>query len=95
MTGTEVWVLCSAVGVLMAGLILIAATSDAVRKHGRPVRHLWGQFGLIGITIILGIVAPVLHRVVLVGGLLAVCSGQTLLGRVSSPAPKLISQKAS
>src|SRR5215471_2631427 len=68
LTGKEVWILCSAVAVLMTALISIAATSDASRNHGRP--YLWGQFGLIGIPVILGIVAPVLHRVVLVVALL-------------------------
>ena len=93
LTGKEVWILCSAVAVLMMALISIAATSDASRKHRRP--YLWGQFGLIGIPVILGIVGPVLHRVALVVALLATCCSQTLLGRVSSLAPKLISRKAS
>ena len=93
LTGKEVWILCSAVAVLMMALISIAATSDASRKHRRP--YLWGQFGLIGIPVILGIVAPVLHRVVLVVALFATCCSQTLLGRASALAPKLISRKAS
>jgi len=93
LTGKEVWILCSAVAVLMMALISIGATSDASRKHRSP--YLWGQFGLIGIPVVLGIVGPVLHRVALVVALLATCCSQTLLGRVSSLAPKLISRKAS
>src|SRR6185369_14799365 len=93
LTGKEVWVLCSAVAVLMAALISIAAMSDASRKRGMP--YLCGQFGLIGIPVILGIVAPMLHRVALVSALLATCCSQTLLGHASNLAPKLISRKAS
>ena len=94
LSGKEVWILCSAVAVLTAALISIGATSDAARKHG-SARYLWGQFGLIGIPVFFGIVAPVLHRVVLVSALLATCCGQTLLGRATGLAPKLISRKAS
>src|SRR5215470_17795406 len=64
LTGKEVWVLCSAVAVLMAALISIAATAEA-RKHGRPATYLSLQSGLIGIPVILGMVAPMLHRVAL------------------------------
>jgi hypothetical protein len=94
LTGKEVWVLCSAVAVLMAALISIAATAEA-RKHGRAGTYLWLQSGLIGIPVVLGMVAPMLHRVALVSALLATCCSQTLLGRASNLAPKLISRKAS
>jgi low temperature requirement protein LtrA len=94
LSGKEVWILCSAVAVLTAALVSIGATSDAARTHG-SARYLWGQFGLIGIPVFFGIVAPVLHRVVLVSALLATCCGQTLLGRATGLAPKLISRKAS
>jgi low temperature requirement protein LtrA len=95
LTGKQVWILCSAVGLLMTALISIAATSDVARKHERSARYVWAQSALIGIPIMLGIVAPVLHRVVLVSALLATCFSQTLLGRATGLAPKLISRKAS
>jgi low temperature requirement protein LtrA len=85
LTGVEVRVLSSAVAVLMAALIGIAASSGVPRKHVRPAKHWLAQLGLTGIVISLGMLAPTLHRVVLTGGLLAICCGQTLLGRTSSP----------
>jgi low temperature requirement protein LtrA len=74
LTGKEVWILCSAIAVLMTALIGVAATSDVARSHGRPGPYFWAQVGLVGIPVILGIAAPVLHRVVLVGALLATSS---------------------
>ena len=95
LTGKEVWVLCSAIAVLTAALISIAATADAARKHRRSAAYLWIQFGLIGIPVILGTIAPVLHRVLFVGALLCTCCSQTLLGRATGLAPNLISRKVS
>jgi low temperature requirement protein LtrA len=84
LTGTEVWVLCAAVAVLTAALASIGATSETSRTHGDRRRYLWAQYGLIAVAVLLGMVGHDLHRVFLVGGLLAVCCGQTLLGRTSA-----------
>jgi low temperature requirement protein LtrA len=95
LTGTEAWVLCSAVAVLMAALIGISATSEVSQRRRNRSWHLWAQFGLIAVAPLLGIAATGLHRVVLVVGLLAACFGQTLIGRSTALAPKLVSRKAS
>jgi low temperature requirement protein LtrA len=84
LTRTEVAVLCSAVAVLMAALTVIAATSDACQKRTDAGRHFLSQFGLAMAVVIIGALAPGLHRVLLAGGMLAVCCGQTLLSRVPS-----------
>src|SRR6266568_4075367 len=81
LTAGEAWVLCSAVAVLMAALISIAATSESSQKRRNRVRYLGAQYGLIGIAGLLGFIAVGLPRVILVVGLLAACSAQTLLGR--------------
>ena len=95
LTSGEAWVLCSAVAVLMAALISIGATSESSQKRRNRTRYLWAQYGLIGIAGFLGFTAVGIPRVILVAGLLAVCTAQTLLGRSAIPAPKLVSRKAS
>jgi low temperature requirement protein LtrA len=81
LTGTLAWVLCSAVAVLTWTLITIGATSDISQKRADHLRYFWAQYGPIAVTVVLGVVAHDLHQVSLVVGLLAVCGGQTLLGR--------------
>jgi low temperature requirement protein LtrA len=83
---TEGWILCSAIAALTAALISICATSEKRRTYGR---FLWAQYGLIGVAVLLGVLAPLLHRVVWVLGFLTTCSGQTLLGRAAVRIPKL------
>ena len=95
LTGGEAWVLCSAVAVLMAALISIGATSESSQKRRNRTRYLWAQYGLIGIAGFLGFTAVGIPRVILVVGLLAACTAQTLLGRSALLAPKLVSRKAS
>jgi low temperature requirement protein LtrA len=95
LTGGESWVLCSAVAVLMAALISIGATSESSQKRRNRTRYLWVQYGLIGIAGFLGFTAVGIPRVILVAGLLAACTAQTLLGRSAILAPKLVSRKAS
>lgn len=95
LTGGESWVLCSAVAVLMAALISIGATSESSQKRRNRTRYLWAQYGLIGIAGLLGFTAVGIPRVILVAGLLAACTAQTLLGRSAILAPKLVSRKAS
>ena len=95
LTGGEAWVLCSAVAVLMAALISIGATSESSQKRRNRTRYLWAQYGLIGIAGLLGFTAVGIPRVILVAGLLAACTAQTLLGRSAILAPKLVSRKAS
>jgi low temperature requirement protein LtrA len=87
LTGTEAQVLCSAVAVLMVALISIGATSEVSQGCRNRSWQLWVQFGVIAIAPLFGIVAAGLHRVVLVVGLLAACSAQTLLGRSAALAP--------
>jgi low temperature requirement protein LtrA len=91
----EVRVVCSAVAMLTASLIAIAATWDNSGRHRRPGRSLLAQCGLTGTIAGLGMLAPALHRILLVIGLLAVCCGQTLLGRAYGLGPRLIARKAS
>lgn len=86
LTGTEAWVLCSAVAVLMAALASIGATSEISQTHAGRRGYLWAQYGLIAVAVGFGMFAHGLHRVFLVLGLLVVCCGQTLLGRML-PAP--------
>jgi low temperature requirement protein LtrA len=81
LTGTEVWILSAAVAVLTAALASIGATSEISRTHADSRRYLYAQYGLIGAAVLLGMVGPGLHRVFLAAGFLAVCCGQTLLGR--------------
>jgi hypothetical protein len=95
LTGGEAWVLCSAVAVLMAALISIGATSESSQKRRNRTRYLWAQYGLIGVAGFLGFTAVGIPRVILVVGLLAACTAQTLLGRSALLAPKLVSRKAS
>jgi low temperature requirement protein LtrA len=95
LTGGESWVLCSAVAVLMAALISIGATSESSQKRRNRTRYMWAQYGLIGIAGFLGFTAVGIPRVILVAGLLAACTAQTLLGRSALLAPKLVSRKAS
>ena len=95
LTSVEVRVLCAAVTMLMAALINIAATSDSSCEQDKPRRYLWAQFVLLGPTVVLAIVAPSLHRIVLMAGLLGICSCQTLLGRHSVLARKPIERRAS
>jgi hypothetical protein len=94
-TGVEVRVVCSAVAMLMASLIGIASTSDTPRKDGTRRKRLSAQLGLTGAIIVLAILAPALNRVFLATGLVAICCGQTLLGRDSGLGPRLIALKAS
>src|SRR5438874_1364867 len=68
LTATEVWVLCSAVSVLMAALICISATSEVSQRHRIWSRHLWAQFGLISVAPLLAIGAAGVLRVFLVMG---------------------------
>jgi low temperature requirement protein LtrA len=84
LTGTEAWVLCSAVAVLTAALASIGATSEISRTHRDRRRYLGAQYGLIAVAVLLGMVAPYLHRVFLAVGLLVVSCGQTLFGRTSA-----------
>jgi low temperature requirement protein LtrA len=80
LTAGEGWVLCGAVGVSMAALIGIGATSEAAQKRGRR-GYVWAQVGLIVAIALLGIWASGLHRVVLVLCLVAGCCAQTLIAR--------------
>ena len=95
LTGLEVRVVCSAVAMLMASLIVIAGTSDTSRKHGTQGKDVWAQFALTAAIVVIAMLAPPLHRVLLAIGLLALCCGQTLLGRTSGLGPRLIARKAS
>jgi len=95
LTGGEAWVLCSAVAVLMAGLISIGATSEASQKRRSRMQYLVAQCGLIAVAGLIGFTAIGLSRVVLVAGLLAACSAQTLLGRSAILASKVVSRKGS
>ena len=95
LTGGEARVLCFAVAVLMAALISIGATSESSQKRRNRLRYLGAQYGLIGIAGLLGFTSVGISRVILVVGLLAACTAQTLLGRSALLAPKLVSRKAS
>jgi hypothetical protein len=95
LTGLEVRVVCSAVAMLMASLIVIAGTSDTSRKHGTQGKDVWAQFALTAAIVVIAMLAPPLHRVLLAIGLLALCCGQTLLGRTSGLGLRLIARKAS
>jgi hypothetical protein len=94
LTGTEGWVLCSAVALLMGALITIGATSEVAHRHGSGNGYLWAQYALTAVALLLGAFAPHLHRVLFVLGVLAACCGQTLLGRIEITVPKLVSRKA-
>jgi len=95
LTGGESWVLCSAVALLMAALVSIAATSESSQKRRNRTRYLWAQYGLVGIAGFPGFTAVGISRVILVVGLLAACTAQTLLGRSALLAPKLVTRKES
>ena len=63
LTRGEISILCAAVSVLMAALIVIGATSEASRPRTGRVRYLLAQTGLIGgaQTLLGRCVAPVAH----------------------------------
>ena len=77
----QVWILCFAVGLLMIALIAISATSEKVQKRGGMKRLALSHGGTLLIVIALGIFGEHLYPVALVGSLLLVSMGQTVLSQ--------------
>jgi low temperature requirement protein LtrA len=79
---SESWILCCAVAVLMVALIVLGATSEAAQRRPHNVRQIGLQLASVAIVALLGTFASSLPRVTLVVCLVAICSVQTMLGRV-------------
>jgi len=75
------WILCAAVAVLTAALILIGTTSEKAHKRGGVLKQVLFQCAILAMVILIGVVADHLHRVALVFAMLLGCVGQTILSQ--------------
>ena len=82
------WILCSAVAVLMAALIVIGGSSERAQKRGGVLVQVLLQCAILAAVVVLGVFAGHFHRVALVIAVLLGCVGQTILAQ-RGMAPRL------
>jgi len=87
---SEAWVLCIAVAVLMAALTVIGGTSEAAQRRRKQKGYLVGQCAVVALTAVFGAAVVASSHVIVAGGLLVLCAGQTMIGKKAEHLPATV-----